>query len=158
MKCITNGNKTIIYVQDTNIKITQFDDIEFVEEYFKSLFLRLKENYQIHLNGFYIIDVYIDKIYGMIIEMKEEDIDYIDYYDDTIDMKTSVHSASFLYQVKDILNLYHFKDLEFYLYQNQYYLKIKDNVDNIKLSEILEYVENIIYKDTDLIIKRAKKL
>lgn len=158
MKCIINETEITIYIQDSNIKKDKFNDIYFIEDYFKNLFLKLNEIYHIHLNGFYVIDIYIDDTYGIILEINEEKIDYIEYYDDTIDMKTSVYNTCFLYQAKDILNLYNYDNLDFYLYENKYYIKIKDKISNIKLAEILEYVELITYKDTDKIIKKAKKL
>ena len=41
-----------------------------LEDYLKSIFLRLKKDYRMTINGYYEIDAYYDNSYGMILNME----------------------------------------------------------------------------------------
>ena len=87
---IVNDDKLIIYMTNKYLKYKNIDNIDKIEEYFKDIFLILRDNYNILIRGFYNIDVYIDKRYGIILELKKEELDF-DYYEDQIDMKITFH-------------------------------------------------------------------
>ena len=106
------------------------------------------------MNGFYFVNVYIDSIYGVILEIEEEKLEYIEYYDDAVDMKISLHREEFLYKIKDISKVENINNIDIYSYNNEWYIKIKKNKC---LYQILEFTE-IIYKDTKKIIKYGKKI
>ena len=93
--------------------------------YFKKLFLKIKDNYQICMNGFYNVDIYLDSIYGIILELKEEKLEFIEYYEDEIDMRISIHEDEFLYQIDDILKINR-DNYDIYNYQNKWYIKLKN--------------------------------
>lgn len=151
MKVIGNENNLTIYINKNNLEIT-LDDKEELEDYFRSIFLKIKEFYNVKLNGFYITHAYIDNKYGIIIDMKKDDVDFIYYNDYEIEMQLIVNEIKFLYEVEDIFfneNIY--QNVDIYSYKNKYYLNLKD--DNIK--DIIEYV-NIVYKNTENILKYGK--
>lgn len=152
MKINFDDNKIIIYLFKNNIKKEDFNDLKYIEEYFRNIFIRLKQIYNIEINGFYNINVYIDNIFGIVLELIEENIEYIDYYDDVIDMKLELHENEFLYHINDVTNID--KSNIIYNYNNKYYLKIKNKNE---LYKILEYT-SVVYKDTDIILKYAKKI
>ena len=72
---IINDEIIKIYLNKDYLKYKNYD-ISKIEDSFKQIFETLKYCYNIEINGFYDIDVYIDKNYGIIIEMKKEDIDF----------------------------------------------------------------------------------
>lgn len=102
MKVIVNDElNTIIFLNKMIIESIDFLDKEDAEDYFRQLFLKLKERYNIVINGYYILNLYIDEYYGMIIELKKEEMDYFDYYDNQIDMKIVINNEmNFLYEIE----------------------------------------------------------
>ena len=100
---------------------------------------KLKKYYNIDLKGFYIINVYIDKKYGIIMDIETEDDIDIEY--DDIEYYIITYNNTFLYEVEDILDLNIDK---YYTYNEKYYIDI-DSIYNI------EFIK-VIYKDTINII------
>ena len=154
MKIIINDDiNMIIFLNKEYLKI-DFNNIDELEDYFKDLFLTLKNIYNIKLNGFYYIEVFVDKNYGVILELEKEELEYIDYYDNQVDMRVTVNDSEFMYLIND----YDLNDImEIYSFQNNLYGKLKKQINRIKMGEILEKGK-IIYKDYDKILKYGKRL
>ena len=154
MKIIINDDiNMIIFLNNEYLKI-DFNNIDELEDYFKDLFLTLKNIYNIKLNGFYYIEVFVDKNYGVILELEKEELEYIDYYDNQVDMRVTVNDSEFMYLIND----YDLNDImEIYSFQNNLYGKLKKQINSIKMGEILEKGK-IIYKDYDKILKYGKRL
>lgn len=144
MKCIIENDKIIIYMEKYNKKY--LNDIDYLEDYFRKIFLKLKEKYNIILHGFCNVDVYICDS-DMVLEIEEEK-DLVDYYEDIVDMKISIHESTFLYEVSNLFNINKYIKNEIYLYKNKFYIKKKDMNLNI-----LEHLK-LIYKDTNKIINK----
>lgn len=139
----------------------QFSIENNLEDCFRNFFKILNNNYNIEINGYYDIKVYQDKIYGFILNIKREDVDFYSYYDDHIDMKISILKANkFVFKIddyslvnKDILKYcYLLKDNKnlFFIPKktiNQYYLGfIIENckiIYGIEAKEILNRGENV---------------
>lgn len=133
---------------------------ENLESYFKELFLRIHKIYKIALYGYYNINLYYDKYYGVILKIQKEDLDYYDYFDKEIDMRIIVEKNSvFLYQIDDFFEL----DDEIlskgilYRYQNKIYFKLNENLSWNEMGKLLEF-SDIVYENTDVILKYAKKI
>ena len=126
----------IIYFCNEYLKHKNYS-IAKIEDSFKDIFKNLKYNYGIEINGYYDIDVYIDKSYGIVIEMKKEEFD-LDYYDQ-VDMTITFHNEKFLYEVDDIS-----VNKKIYKYKNKYYV-----------DKYIPEHSKIIYK-TDRMLKCAK--
>lgn len=154
MKCILEDHNVTIYIPKKN-EIEHFENRNEIENYFKKLFLKIKDNYQICMNGFYNVDIYLDSFYGIILELKEEKLEFMEYYEDEIDMRIAIHEDEFLYQIDDILKINR-DNYEIYNYQNKWYIKLK-NKNKKNLYSILEHV-NVIYKGIKPILKYGKKL
>lgn len=153
MKVIGNENNITIYINKSNLKFN-LDDKEELENYFKGIFIKVKEFYNVKLNGFYITHAYIDDKYGIIIDMERDDVDFIYYNDYEIEMQLVVSDIDFLYEINDIfLNKDIYSKVDIYTYKNKYYLKLKEDI----LKDIIEY-SNIIYKNTENIVKYGKLL
>ena len=63
---IVDDLNMIIYLQNDKIKNIDFSDKSDLQDYFKDLFVNLKNNYNININGYYYINVHKDKYYGCI--------------------------------------------------------------------------------------------
>lgn len=139
MKIDYSHEKIIVYL------LSNFD--EDLEELCLNVINKLKKYFNIELKGFYDVNIYRDINYGTILEFVLEQSElYIDFT--KVDLHISdFSSTSFLYEIEDILDV----DVnKFYLYDNKYYISL-DDLD-IKNTEF----GNLIYKDTDDIISKAK--
>lgn len=144
MKCIINDDKIIIFLEKYNKKY--LNDIAYLEDYFRNIFLKLKEKYDIKIHGFCNVDAYLDDN-DMVLEIEEEK-ELIDYYEDIIDMKISIHETSFLYEISNIFNINKYIKNEIYVYKDKFYIDKK----SLNLN-ILEH-SKLIYKDTKKIISK----
>ena len=94
-------------VFDIYIKKYLIEDIDFsiksdIEKYLKKLFKILNNKYNIAVEGFYNITVYIDKYYGIILHLEKEELDYYEYYKNQVDMRLVTVHTDFMYEVDDI--------------------------------------------------------
>ena len=153
-------NKYEFFLPKETLGKINFDNKSTLENYFQDFFLNLKDNYNFDVCGFYEIDIYIDNLYGAVISMKKEDIDYFDYFSTNIDMKISKpQKTEFLYKVKDIffIDKKILKNTIMYYYKENYYLNLS-KLTNKELVKLLEFSE-IIYDETkEKIIKNGKML
>lgn len=150
MKLISKDNKIIVFLY----KRINFKQIN-LENYFKKLFIKFKEDYHIELNGYYSINIYIDKFYGSVIEIENEDLDYYNYFNQ-IDMEVKLNDNVFLYEIDyEYLNKNIINNSNIYKLKDKLYIQVKDN--NI-LNKILEY-SNIIYGEKiKYILRNSKKV
>lgn len=150
MKLISKDNKIIVFLY----KRINFKQIN-LENYFKKLFIKFKEDYHIELNGYYSINIYIDKFYGSVIEIENEDLDYYNYFNQ-IDMEVKLNDNVFLYEMDyEYLNKSIINNSNIYKLKDKLYIQVKDN--NI-LNKILEY-SNIIYGEKiKYILRNSKKV
>ena len=147
---------TIIFINNYVTKDIDFNDIDEIKEYFKHIFLKLKDSLKLESSGYYLVKVYKD-ISGVIIELKEES-DYYDLYNDEIEMKIILEETSFLYQIEDIfIDNYFLNNSSIIKYNNKIYLKLNNKIDDIKIGYLYE-ISKLMYKDTYNIIKYGKYL
>ena len=156
MKVITNDEfNIIIFLNKIIVENIDLEDRENLEEYFKKIFLKLKKIYDITISGYFVIDVYIDDNYGIIMELNKEELDYYEYFDNQIDMRIIIHDdVTFLYEIDDILLLDKKirKNISLYYYQNKYYIKINKILNFIALGYILENSNSIYIDENDNVI------
>ena len=153
MKKEVFDNKIIIYLKKEIIGKMNFDDIDSLEDYFRDFFLKLKNIYNMELKGFYNVKVYIDDIYGVVLELEDEQIDYGDFYNQ-IEMRIIPIHVDFLYKID---NLMFIPNTELYIYKNNYYLKISNKINYKDYLLVMDYAK-IVYNNTDNIIKYGKQL
>ena len=147
---IIDENNFIVFLNKyvyKDIDLTSKRDLEIK---LKDLFQKLNNYYNVKVYGYYNVSIFIDNNYGFILEMEKEDIDYMDYQDDQIDMRIVVINNTFLYLLDDILinNV----DGAIYKYKDKFYLKLNHDINNIEMGKLLEN-SNIIYNKTNDIIK-----
>jgi len=118
-------------------------DLDNIEDFVKDIFNRSLKKY--NLSGRILFNVYVDRFYGMIIEIKKENNLIIDKL---IDIKIKFNlNISFLYEVdyfylidNNIVNQY------VYYYNDKFYLEI---INDIKENDYTQLLENclVIYDD-----------
>ena len=156
MKCVFGNDYIIVYIQNSNINEECLEDLE---TYFKEIFSKIREIYQINMNGFYFVNVYIDSIYGVILEIEEEKLEYIEYYDDAVDMKISLHREEFLYKIKDISTIKSLSN-KTYLTNEAKTIVLKDfNIINNMNNQLGDYsVKNREYDVFNIVLEFNKFL
>ncbi|MEG0025904.1 MAG: hypothetical protein RR847_02000 [Bacilli bacterium] len=130
------------------------DDIDFanridIEIYFKELFKKLKKFYNLDIKGFYDILIYTDKYYGTLILLKQEIVEYDDYFDNHIDMHFSIKEySSFLYELTDLFFLENkvLDNVLIYFFNDHIYVRIIKKMDDIEMGRLIEN-SKIIYDD-----------
>lgn len=113
-----------------------------IDDIIEIVFNNLKNYYNINYHESYQIKLYLNKYYGIILEIKDNKNDY-----KTINILKNV---LFLYEVEDPLD---YLDNEVYYYEGRFYINLKKR--NIKIFEN----SNIIYdKEVYKIIGKGIKL
>ena len=157
MKIVINDdNNLIIYINKMYLKDIDFNNNLELEKYFKNILSKLNYYYNITVNGYYELDIYTDPLYGIIIELEKLENDYFDYYDDEVELHIVIHNTNFLYELEDYFFNFKIKNkLDYYLYKNHIFVKIKMKLNEYEFGNLLEY-SNINYKDNENIIKYGK--
>ncbi len=154
-------NNIIVFLNKIKIKDKLLLSSSYLENYFRNLFLILKEKYQINISGYCNVTLYQDNIYGVIVDIKREFTDYFDYFDNQVDMKIDIaKNTVFLYKVNALSNLCE-KDyslFSIYLYNDNIYLKPKKSISQLTLGSLIENC-TIVYGDLcNKVLKYGKKI
>ena len=134
-----------IYIKKELIDNIDFNSKEDLEKYLKKLFKTLKTKYEVTIEGFYDITVYIDKYYGVVFHLEKEDIEYYDYYKNQVDMRLITVDTEFLYKIDDIpFNL--LDKVDIFTKNNDIYLKIINDLTNLEMMELIEN-SKVVYEE-----------
>ena len=156
MKLILEDNKLIIFLNRMYVDKNNFEDKKETEKFLRCLINRLKRNYELEFNGYYNITLYFDKIYGIVISIEKEDLEYFDYFNGQMDFSIRVIKNEFLYQLQELLD----KNLlsKFIIYKNKtnFYLKPKMDLTPKDMGILLENSVIIFDEQTKEIIKSSK--
>lgn len=152
-------NTIIVFLNKLKVKEKLLLSNNYLENYFRSLFQQLKNNYQINISGYYHITLYQDSIYGVIMYIEKEFTDYFDYFDNQVDMKIDIAKDSvILYELDNfsILSKQDYDFLNIYYYDNKIYIKPKKVITQMQLGKVIENC-NIVYGDLcKQILKKGK--
>ena len=136
MKVEMLSNTIIVYLLD-NKKYNEDSDIKKI---LINVFDNLEKYYNITFTSDYNLDLYINRYYGMILEIKENE-DFI--YDDIVNLKLNVlRDTLFLYEVDDPLEYINY---EIYYYNDKFYVNAKKEDINLIENSNLVYGD-IVYK------------
>ena len=136
MKVEMLSDKIIVYLLD-NKKYNEDSDIKKI---LIKVFDDLEKYYGITFTSDYNLDLYINRYYGMILEIKENE-DFI--YDDIVNLKLNVlRDTLFLYEVDDPLEYINY---EIYYYNDKFYVNAKREDINLIENSNLVYGD-IVYK------------
>lgn len=153
MKYILKEDNIKIYLNKIYLKNKKIEK-DNTEKLIKDIIKKIEKNYEIKITGYYNVDIYIDKYYGIVIEMQKETLEYFDYFENKLDMNIKVYQDIFLYEIDPLyLNK---KDYKIYFYNGKTYVKIKDKITNVKFAHLLEN-SKIIYGETAKKIMRWLK-
>ena len=136
MKVEMLSNTIIVYLLD-NKKYNEDSDIKKI---LINVFDYLEKYYNITFTSDYNLELYINRYYGMILEIKENE-DFI--YDDIVNLKLNVlRDTLFLYEVDDPLEYINY---EIYYYNDKFYVNAKREDINLIEDSNLVYGD-IVYK------------
>ena len=143
-----------IYLDNVDIK-----DESLIEKKLIKLINKIQKQYNIDLNGYYNVYIYKDKNYGLIIEMEKEKLDYLDYFNNQIELNIEIIEDTFLYKTDNIFTIDKtlLEKLIIYINKDEIYLKIKENINDIELGQIIENSQ-IIYGNKAKLIKKQSKI
>lgn len=136
MKVEMLSNTIIVYLLD-NKKYNEDSDIKKI---LINVFDNLEKYYNITFTSDYNLELYINRYYGMILEITENE-DFI--YDDIVNLKLNVlRDTLFLYEVDDPLEYINY---EIYYYNDKFYVNAKREDINLMENSNLVYGD-IVYK------------
>lgn len=136
MKVEMLSNTIIVYLLD-NKKYNEDSDIKKI---LINVFDNLEKYYNITFTSDYNLELYINRYYGMILEITENE-DLI--YDDIVNLKLNVlRDTLFLYEVDDPLEYINY---EIYYYNDKFYVNAKREDINLIEDSNLVYGD-IVYK------------
>ncbi len=136
MKVEMLSNTIIVYLLD-NKKYNEDSDIKKI---LINVFDNLEKYYNITFTSDYNLELYINRYYGMILEIKENE-DFI--YDDIVNLKLNIlRDTLFLYEVDDPLEYINY---EIYYYNDKFYVNTKREDINLIENSNLVYGD-IVYK------------
>lgn len=136
MKVEMLSNTIIVYLLD-NKKYNEDSDIKKI---LINVFDNLEKYYNIIFTTDYNLELYINRYYGMILEITENE-DFI--YDDIVNLKLNVlRDTLFLYEVDDPLEYINY---EIYYYNDKFYVNAKREDINLIENSNLVYGD-IVYK------------
>lgn len=160
MKIITMDlDSIILYLSDMDFSLEE--NIDVLEEKFREIFLHLKGLYDIDIKGYYRIDIYKDKFYGVIVEIEKEEFEYFDCFDNQVDMRISIHDDFIFYEFDDFFSVPETlsKKLQFYIYHDKIYGKLNDFVSEIDGSKLQEYSSSVLYgSNTKYILQKKNNI
>lgn len=155
---IIDSNKIVLFLNKLILKNFDMDNPNYWEKYIRRLIINLRNNYDLKLIGEYRAKVYINDIYGIIIELIKLD-NYISFSDDIIDMRILFNlDSDILYEVDDYFFIdYLGNNIEKYYYNNKYYYKIK-NIDDKNLIKLSDFSRIIYGSKAEEVLKKALKI
>ena len=139
-----NLNYITVYLNKEYLKKIKFDLKNNVEQQFKRLFIKIKSIYNIEMSGYYEVIVYLNDIYGMIIEIEKDNDDYVKLFGDTVDMKITFKFDSSIFYKLDEYKTFDIENYDVYYYNDNFYVEIKDDINYTEYLKLLES-STIIY-------------
>lgn len=150
MKIEFINDDIIVFLNKYRIKNIDLKSKDSLEKELRNIFEKLSNYYNIKISGYYNVTIYIDEYYGAILELKNEELDCIEYDIHEVDMRIILVNNKFLYKIDDIFNNI---DGNIYKYKNNYYLEITSDINNILMGKILESSHIIYGNVTEDILK-----
>lgn len=139
-----------VFINSNYQSFLNIEDKDEIGKYIKQIILKMKKIYNILLEGFYEVHVYIVKFIGVILEIKNID----SYLSKSVDLKIIVHNDEEMFL--KVLRYELIKDYSNLKYLNNYFYL---DIDDILEKDIYNLIENsrIVYGN-DLIEIKSKWL
>ena len=153
---IENENNFIVFLNNNKFNLQDNDELE---TRFKNIFNQIKLRYDIDVNGYYNIVVYKDDIYGMILSIEKEDLDYLDYFDNQVEMRIVISPYDkFVYKLNNNDLNVPINNSDLYNYLGNLYIVPSSNINNVEFAMIMEYTTIIYGEEASKILKYSKKI
>jgi len=146
----TNSDEFTIILNNYDVNIKEVKhNLKFT---LKEIFLDLKEL----SSGYYEVEAFIDKNYGMILEIIKEDSGLFNLKEE-VDLRIIINKeAVFLFKVEDYFLLGN-KDVNKYYFNDNFYYELKDEITTRNLAKLMENSE-LIYGDEAKCIREYGKV
>jgi hypothetical protein len=145
------------YLEDINFK-----EKNQIEVYFKKILMGLEKYYNLKIQGYYNVIVYVNNLYGLVVELIKLEDDYFKIYDKKVDMRVTFNlNSKLLYKVDDYFLGKSIKGVRknIYFYNNNFYINIlSKNIAEKTMMELLEKAEIVYGKKVYEILEMGKKL
>ena len=157
MKIDYRDNNLIVFLNKKNVSSIDFFDKHCMEKYFRDLFYKFNNDYNMDLKGSYNIEVFIDDNFGIILDISSDDVDYFEYCSDVVDMNISISKYNkFMYKlfngIGDLI-----KKCDVYIYNDDIYV-IPNSLSYFEFGILLENSKIIYGEKCFKILKGAKKI
>lgn len=158
MKLIIDDN-IVVFLDKVYLQSLDLNNQNVLEKKLIKLINKLQNKYRVDLNGYYNVFIYKDSNYGLIIDMQKQQLEYLDYFSNQIELNIEVIEDSFLYKLEDIFLINKNILNKFIIYKkgDTIYLKAKENLNKIELGIILEN-GHIIYGQEASKIKKNSQI
>ena len=131
---IVYGNDIIIYISKQYVEKNNLNEGKNIKKFINIL----KNKYNLELYGYYEIKIYIDENYGIIMKLIKNELEYLDYLNNELEININIIEDSFLYQIEDLWLLKKIKDnIVIYKCFEKIYIEI-NKISNIFLPSIIE--------------------
>ena len=158
MKLIIDDN-IVVFLDKVYLQSLDLNNQNVLEKKLIKLINKLQNKYRVDLNGYYNVFIYKDSNYGLIIDMQKQQLEYLDYFSNQIELNIEIIEDTFLYKTDNIFTIDKtlLEKLIIYINKDEIYLKIKENINDIELGQIIENSQ-IIYGNKAKSIKKQSKI
>ena len=156
MKLVLEDNKLVIFLNKLYINNFDIDDKRATEKFLRDLISRIKVKYDLEFDGYYNINVYTDNIYGFIISIEKENLEYFDYFNGQIEFSVKIIKSEFLYKLEEILDKELLSKCIIYKIKDKFYLRPKENLTTKEMGWLLENTRIIFNAKAKEIMQNSK--
>ena len=154
-----SDDNLIVFLNSFCVEKYKFSIKDNLEDSFRKFLKRLNNYYNIETNGYYDIKIYQDNIYGFILDIKKEDIDFYGYYDDHIDIKISIlKDNKFVFKIDDysLVNKGVLKYCYLLKQNKSLYFVPKQTINQYHLGYVVENCKIIYGTDANEILNKGE--
>ena len=148
---VEDENNLIVFLNKSVSENYDLINKKNLEDSFRNIFNIIKDRYSLEISGYYDVMMYKDDIYGIILEVQKEPLEYFDYFNQ-IEMRITISNNDiFLYKIVDNNLNFDINNINLYIYKGCIYAKALENITSVELGKLLEY-SNIIYGEKSNIV------
>lgn len=151
MKIELYENKYLVFLNKEKISNIDFKIKKQVESCFRDIFSMIKKRLDKDINGLFDIKVYLNDLFGAILIIEKENIEYYDYFSNQIDMQIEIeYDAPVLLEFNDIFDVT--SKAKIFSFNKKYYIEYIDDINYTEFSNVIygQKAENIMKKSVVL--------
>lgn len=147
MKIEMFENKYLVFLNKEKISNIDFKIKKQVETCFRDIFSKIKKRSDKDISGLFNIKVYLNDLFGSILIIEKENIEYYEYFSNQIDMQIEIeYDATVLLEFNDIFDV--ISKRKIFSFNKKYYIEYIEDINYTEFSNIVygEKAENIMKK------------